>query len=409
MRGCRWCSNAGRVARLLDDGTGRLNPALQPLADMLLDAPNWKATGAYLSRSVAPLLTELATGRLPLTHEGLRHWPNARVAAHLRDLLMACQVLPTVDRVLLDIEAWLHRRLEALREHPHRRLLHQFAHWHQLPRLRATAAGGPLRPTARQYADHQFAAAQAFCTWLVDHDLHPDTLTQADLDRWYASCRLHQRQNVRGFLTWAITHRQLPPLTVPVVRYAPGPAITQQQRLTLLRRYLDDQTTPLATRAAVVLLLLFAQPLSRILRLTIDDLADDSNGGLLLQLGDPPSPVPEPFAGLLRQLADDREHAATPSWHAGRWLFPGRHPGQPMAYTTLHQRLQRLGFPLKQARISALRELVLQVPAPVIADALGFHQKSTARQVANAGGTWSRYPTGRRAGSPTSAAAEVPR
>jgi hypothetical protein len=94
---------------------------------------------------------------------------------------------------------------------------------------------------------------------------------------------------------------------------------------------------------------------------------------------------------------------------AGRWLFPGRHPGQPLAYKTLHQRLHRLGFPLKQARVSALRELVLQVPAPVIADALGFHQKSTARQVANAGGTWNRYPAGRRSGPRAGAAAEVAR
>lgn len=58
----------------------------------------------------------------------------------------------------------------------------------------------------------------------------------------------------------------------------------------------------------------------------------------------------------------------------------------------MHRRLHRLGFPLKQARVSALRELVLQAPAPVIADALGFHQKSTSRQARNAGSTWSRYP-----------------
>jgi hypothetical protein len=32
-------------------------------------------------------------------------------------------------------------------------------------------------------------------------------------------------------------------------------------------------------------------------------------------------------------------------------------------------------------RVSALRQLVVQAPAPVVADALGFHQKSSARQV----------------------------
>jgi hypothetical protein len=36
-------------------------------------------------------------------------------------------------------------------------------------------------------------------------------------------------------------------------------------------------------------------------------------------------------------------------------------------------------------------QLVLQVPAPVIADALGFHHTTTTRQHAHAGAPWSRY------------------
>jgi len=38
-----------------------------------------------------------------------------------------------------------------------------------------------------------------------------------------------------------------------------------------------------------------------------------------------------------------------------------------------------LGLPMRTARISALRQLVLQVPAPVIAGALGFHHTTTTR------------------------------
>jgi hypothetical protein len=109
---------------------------------------------------------------------------------------------------------------------------------------------------------------------------------------------------------------------------------------------------------------------------------------LFIRLGDPPTPVPEPFADLLRRLAaqaHDNEHG---------WLFPGRLAGQPITYRTLSHQLRQLEFPLIDARVSALRQLVLQVPAPVVADALGFHQKSTARQVAHAGATWSRYAAG---------------
>jgi len=41
-----------------------------------------------------------------------------------------------------------------------------------------------------------------------------------------------------------------------------------------------------------------------------------------------------------------------------------------------------------------LRQLVLQVPAPVIADALGFHYTTTTRQHLNAGALWSHYAGG---------------
>ena len=49
---------------------------------------------------------------------------------------------------------------------------------------------------------------------------------------------------------------------------------------------------------------------------------------------------------------------------------------------------------MRTARISALRQLVLQAPAPVIAEALGFHHTTTQRQHANAAGTWIHYPGG---------------
>lgn len=48
-------------------------------------------------------------------------------------------------------------------------------------------------------------------------------------------------------------------------------------------------------------------------------------------------------------------------------------------------------MPMRDARTSTLRQLVVQVPAPVVADALGFHQTTTTRQFTAAGGTWSRY------------------
>jgi hypothetical protein len=42
-------------------------------------------------------------------------------------------------------------------------------------------------------------------------------------------------------------------------------------------------------------------------------------------------------------------------------------------------------------RASAIRQPVLQAPAPVIAKALGYHGKTATRLVTESGGTWSRY------------------
>jgi len=56
-------------------------------------------------------------------------------------------------------------------------------------------------------------------------------------------------------------------------------------------------------------------------------------------------------------------------------------------------RLRALGLPMRAGRAAALRELVLHVPAPVAAEALGFRYSTTQRQCAAVGGTWSRYAT----------------
>jgi hypothetical protein len=50
----------------------------------------------------------------------------------------------------------------------------------------------PLRATAKQYVSGQFAQAQAFLTWLHQHDIDLGAVAQADVQTWYASHRVHQ-------------------------------------------------------------------------------------------------------------------------------------------------------------------------------------------------------------------------
>jgi hypothetical protein len=75
-------------------------------------------------------------------------------------------------------------------------------------------------------------------------------------------------------------------------------------------------------------MLLYAQSLTRISRLTIDDLLDE-NGEVLLRLGDPPTPVPEPVAALLVELAANRSNMNTATNPDARWLSPVAAPASP--------------------------------------------------------------------------------
>ena len=101
---------------------------------------------------------------------------------------------------------------------------------------------------------------------------------------------------------------------------------------------------PIRTRAAACLMLLYAQPLSRILRLSAADLSRDDDGQTWLRLGDPPSPVPAPSAALLHQLAATR-HDHVPANHGSDWLFPGRNAGQPAAYRPIAAQLREPRLP----------------------------------------------------------------
>ena len=390
---CIRCTVTDRVATLLNNRAGHIDPALAPLAAALSSGPT-PTPGGRLTWLSKPhnrdLLRALAAQTLPLTHDGLTGHPEQAGIPYLRALLVHCGALPQVDRQLLGFEAWLTRRLDGLAQHPHERLLRRFGLWHQLPRMRTKAALQAMTPPARTYAQLEFTHATAFCTWLAAHDHRPTELAQVDLDGYYTALKIGHRQSLRGFLSWAMTSQNLAKLTFARTRFTTGEALTQTGRVDLLRRFVTDQDhtdtdTPLRMRVAACVLLLYAQPVTRIMTLTIDDI-DDNDGSMVLRLGDPPAPVPEPFATLVRRLLAQR-----PAGSTNRWLFPGRRPGQPLNYTSLSQGLRDLGVPLRLARVGALRQLALQAPAPVIAEALGFHHTTTQRQTVHAGGIWNRY------------------
>lgn len=253
----------------------------------------------------------------------------------------------------------------------------------------------PLTAAARRFASEQLTHAEHFLDWLDHHDRDLAHATQDDIDAWHAQAPNHHKLAARRFLTWAIETRHMPKLALPVLPVSnAGAPITRTRRLGLLRWILTDDNPPIRSRVAGCLLLLYAQPASRIVCLSIDDILRDDDGHVRIRLGEPPTPVPEPFAGLLLQAAAERENMQTATNPSARWLFPGRRAGQPLTATHLQSLVRELGIPSAATRVATLRQLVLPAPAPVVAKALGFHYITAHRHNTDAGGTWKAYAPG---------------
>ena len=390
---CERCTLTDRLRSLLDDGTGRIHPPLIPLFDQLRTMPKpVLALGWIQSAQPNTMLRDLAAGRLTLTHEAFQHLPNWRSAAYLRDLLMQSGVLPLKDRQLLLFERWLETHLGAVADPVHAKLLHRFATWHQLRKLRAKAAKAPLGDSTTREAHEQQIQALAFLTWLNHRGTAVNDTRQGDLDAWQSENYFTRRAS-HAFLTWCMNTGSMPVLTIHSRQAERQAPMSQHHRIRAIQRLLTEESIPLHARVAGLLVLLYAQPATRIVRLRISDIIVN-DGTTTICFGDPPTPVPEPVARLLQGYLANRINLDAATNPGSHWLFPGQRAGQPIHPVTLRAFLHKQGIPPQRGRTSALRHLVLQVPAPVLAQALGYHHTSTTRIAAEAGSPWAGYAPG---------------
>ncbi|MGI5451287.1 hypothetical protein ACQEVM_37095 [Streptomyces sp. CA-243310] len=344
-------------------------------------------------------MRQLGRGQIELTHEAFHALEPWRAASHLRELLMSCGVLPAIDKQICLFERWLVGHLAAISDPEHAQIVRRFTTWEVLPKLRRNADSGPLTTSSRKYAGDQVKHATSFLQWLTEHGLDLGTCRQSDIDLWHVEHTSHNRNTIRPFLLWCATTKLTRRFAPPAAKISQAAPISQDQRLELLGRLLTGHDLPLRTRVAAGIVLLYAQPLTRVVRLTIDDVIHGDH--VLLQLGDPPSPVPGPFADLLLEWVSSRDNMNTATNRGSRWLFPGRRAAQPMNPYSLAASINDLGIPTTAGRAAAIRQHVLEMPAPVVADALGYHQVTTAKLASQTGATWSRCAAGDHLRSPS--------
>lgn len=388
---CGDCRLERRLVELLGDVDGAAPSTLEPLRQALVATRRPQTVLGWLAKErVATLLGDLAAGR-EVSHQQLDALPASPTLAHLRSVLVATGVLPARDEQLVALEALLSELVASRADTEQRWLLHRYAVWHLLRRLRWRNRGAEVTRQQSAMVRQRVRAAAALLDWLTACNLTLASCRQADLDRWLATSTTSHRQQVAGFVRWA-AKQGLCDLLAPALRWqGPTRALDDQARWQAAHRLVHDDTVNTRDRLAGLLVLLYAQHTAAITRLTTDDV-DTDGATVRLRLGPTPVTLPDPVAELARQvLATERGHATIGAGEPSPWLFPGGKPGRPLNASYLGQRLKALGIQPGQARSTALFQLAGELPAAVLARMLGVHISVAVAWQHASSGDWTRY------------------
>jgi hypothetical protein len=318
--------------------------------------------------------------------------PPGKTLAHLRSILVATGTLPERDERLVRLQRWVREAVSRREDPGERRVLHAYATWHHLRKLRQRLRDGT--PASRlqdlNVRCHVTAAAN-FLDWLAGQGLTLATCAQDDLDLRNSTGASYPAESAH-FIRWAVEHRHARDLTAGAIRWGGprGPHDTEK-RWDDARRLLHDSTLAVQDRVAGLLLLFYAQRIAAITKLTTSDVRDDGTT-VAITLGKAPIVLPPPLDGLVRELAAARRgHAVIGRPAAIPWLFAGGRPGQPITDEALGTRLKNVGLNPHLDRSTALFALAAELPAAILARMLGIHISVAVQWQRAAAGDWLGY------------------
>ncbi|MGC2372593.1 MAG: hypothetical protein WA484_01845 [Solirubrobacteraceae bacterium] len=346
------------------------------------------------SKSYETLL-ELLAGTLALTHEALDGVDRGQSTIFLRAALVRHRALDERHGQSAALAVFIDREVLRVPDGPDRLALRTFATWKVQHELARSERRGRVKRTADHYARTLIRVAADLLAWLSQHDMTLGDLRQEHLDYWLTEGS-SQRTRIRIFIAWATRRGIARRLTAPppATRRHVDP-LDPRERLRLVRRLLDDESLDLSDRVAGCLVLLFAQPISRLVLLTKDHV-QDHHGRLFISLGREPLLLPEPLDALVQRLKDRQAGPASTGVKLNsRWLFPGLRLDTAIHEETMRRRLRRLGITGRAARNAAALQLAKTLTAAILADLLGFDETTAEDWTQLAAGDWARYAAAR--------------
>lgn len=393
---CARCVLHASLGDLKRTGDPAAVEALRDYLAALAGGPKpWTVLGwMHSSRSYQTLL-ELVSGAVALTHDALDTVDRGQSTTYLRAALVAHGALPERHQQTVALAAFIDREVLRVPDGPDRLHLRTFATWKIRHDLGRAERQGHAKRSSYRYARMQIRVAADLLLWLSQHATALQDLRQEHLDFWLAEGST-QRTRIRTFVLWARRRKITGPLTaLPFAAQQHVDPLDPRKRLQLLGRLLGDESLDLRDRVSGCLVLLFAQPISRLVLLTRDDV-QQRQGGVFISLGREPLLLPEPLATLTQQLKQSPHGLATTAIDpSSTWLFPGLRLDSTIHAEHMRRRLSKLGITSRAARTAAVLQLAQTLPAAILADLLGFAENTAENWTQLANGDWARYAASR--------------
>ena len=369
---------------LLGDDSGTIRQELQGLYDNLANYERPHTVISWLEHSaVIEVLFDLGAGKRRLTHAALDELGDSKPLRHLRSVLVATGALAAHDEQVAKLEAFI-AAIER-DDSAERQLLQRYALWHQLRRLRQRNGERPATSQQAGLVRANIRAAATFLDWISARGLTPVLGPPGRPRRLARELEAAPSRQLRALGST----KKLTTLRYPTARWGgPTRPINAESRWKQARGFFGDDTVKVEERVAGLLVLLYAQRITTISRLTLVDV-ETSHGHVQLRLGDEPVRLPAPLDALVLDLvAHRRGQAALGDNGRSMWLFPGGRPGRPLSAERFGRGISLLGLRPGQARSSALFQLATDLPAAVLARMLGMSIGAAVQWQRACSGDW---------------------
>lgn len=391
---CFACQAAQHIDAALAGPDGTIRPELKPVRDALTELRRPRSLlNNWHSLASLHLLTDIAEGRLDLSHDALDARPQVFSVTYLRAMLVAAGALPPRDENAARLHRHAAEAVTDITDPELRGVLTRYARWHIVGRAK-TDRHGHLTAHVAARCRSDIHTARAFLDHLtaLGHDL--DDCPQTRVDAWLST----NRSARLAFIRWLKRGGYLPQarLSDPVAQKDPSHDIDPEDQLNLARRLLHDpDSASVEDRAAACLILLYAQPAAKIAALTSSDI-EVRDGDTYLALGPEPLLLIPPLDALVTALPAAKPFGTASTLADTRWLFTGKNAGTHLHPASVMARLNRLGIITRASRNTALLHLASTTPPAVFASLIGIHVNTATRWAELTGSAWNSYAGARR-------------